>query len=808
MTYKLRCAIRGHESDVRAVCPAIFPEGAVLTASRDQTCRLWVPAEEGSGDFAEGHIFSGHTRYISAVTAISPSEKYPHGLVATGGHDNLILVFSLDSTEPVLKLEGHTGAVSCLMSGKFGTLLSGSWDQSACVWVNGQCVMQLKGHTASIWAVHMMTEHGIMLTGSADKTIKIWKAGKCERTLTGHTDCVRGLAILSSLEFLSCANDCTVRRWSIAGECLQVYSGHTNYIYSIATLPFGDGSFATCGEDRSLRIWKDNACAQTIILPCQSIWSVDCLPNGDIIVGSSDGIARIFTCAEERVAPLDILKVFEDEVANQAIPAAANVDLGEIKKDELPGPEALLNPGNKDGQTKLIKRGTVIEAHQWDAAQNRWQKVGEVVGSAGSEGSSRTSNKQVYNGQEYDYVFDVDIEEGKPTLKLPYNITDDPWLAAHKFLEANEISPMFLDQVANFIIKNTEGVTIGQSQPGFTDPFTGGSRYVPGSTSSNSDPQLLAFQDPFTGGNRYRPQESASQRDSQTSGFQDPFTGGTRYKPGEEKMEVSENVNSYFPKMGYLSFDSGKTAALIGKLKEFNSEVSEEVRLKDTEITQLSSALESFSSVGFFDENVKENIDSIIEKLIIWPEDLIFPGLDAIRLLIRKDAFSEAIFNGKAKLSLVEFLMSMSRSNNVRNSMLVQRIFCNCFQSQAGLGKMLKNRETVLESAEASFTSNNKNWMVASSSVILNYCVALKSKGSFEENVSLINTTCKMIKIASDGESQFRLLVGLGTLVFGDEDRICLARSLDIESDINNLKRIQDPKKVGECASALLAVLK
>ncbi len=32
-------------------------------------------------------------------------------------------------SEPVFKLEGHTAAVSCLTSGKFGTLLSGSWDK-------------------------------------------------------------------------------------------------------------------------------------------------------------------------------------------------------------------------------------------------------------------------------------------------------------------------------------------------------------------------------------------------------------------------------------------------------------------------------------------------------------------------------------------------------------------------------------------------------------------------------------------------------------------------------------------------------
>ena len=78
MPFKLRCIIRGHESDVRAVCPAVHPEGGILTASRDQTCRLWVPTEEAN-QFIEGHIFSGHTRYISAVATIKPSEKHPQG---------------------------------------------------------------------------------------------------------------------------------------------------------------------------------------------------------------------------------------------------------------------------------------------------------------------------------------------------------------------------------------------------------------------------------------------------------------------------------------------------------------------------------------------------------------------------------------------------------------------------------------------------------------------------------------------------------------------------------------------------------
>jgi len=36
--------------------------------------------------------------------------------------------------------------------------------------------------------------------------------------------------------------------------------------------------------------------------------------------------------------------------------------------------------------------------------------------------------KQLYEGKEYDYVFDVDIAEGAPALKLPYNVTGKPEL--------------------------------------------------------------------------------------------------------------------------------------------------------------------------------------------------------------------------------------------------------------------------------------------------------------------------------------------------------------------------------------------
>jgi len=66
------------------------------------------------------------------------------------------------------------------------------------------------------------------------------------------------------------------------------------------------------------------------------------MPNGDIVTGASDGIVRIFSEAEERWASPQDLKAFDDLVASQSLPSQ---QVGDVKKSDLPGPEALNVPG-------------------------------------------------------------------------------------------------------------------------------------------------------------------------------------------------------------------------------------------------------------------------------------------------------------------------------------------------------------------------------------------------------------------------------------------------------------------------------
>lgn len=61
----------------------------------------------------EMQCMNGHANFVSCVCIIAPNETYPRGLIATGGHDNNICVFSLDRPDPLFTLKGHknTGTV-------------------------------------------------------------------------------------------------------------------------------------------------------------------------------------------------------------------------------------------------------------------------------------------------------------------------------------------------------------------------------------------------------------------------------------------------------------------------------------------------------------------------------------------------------------------------------------------------------------------------------------------------------------------------------------------------------------------------
>lgn len=98
-----------------------------------------------------------------------------------------------------------------------------------------------------------------------------------------------------------------------------------------------------------------------------------------------------------------------------------------------------------------------------------------------------------------------------------------------------------MDQVADFIIKNAEGVNLGG---GYQDPFTGGSRYTP----QSSQPTIgQAYMDPFTGGGSYRPGTTNATSAPGAATYSDPFTGGGSYRPAGNAPVVPSAVTAASP---------------------------------------------------------------------------------------------------------------------------------------------------------------------------------------------------------------------------------------------------------------------
>lgn len=161
--------------------------------------------------------------------------------------------------------------------------------------------------------------------------------------------------------------------------------------------------------------------------------------------------------------------------------------------------------GSKDQEVKMVRnKNNVVEAYQWDEGTQQWVKIGEVTNAVNNASQAKANdNKTYYKGQYYDYVFDIDIQDGVPAVKLPYNLGEDPYFAAQKFINDNMLPAVYLEQIVEFINNNTQQVGAGNnnsSQTSYVDPYTGASRYV---SSNQNQSTAGASYDPYTGASRY-----------------------------------------------------------------------------------------------------------------------------------------------------------------------------------------------------------------------------------------------------------------------------------------------------------------
>ncbi|KAL4433027.1 hypothetical protein ABPG77_006454 [Micractinium sp. CCAP 211/92] len=799
--FKLRQELLGHLEDVRSL--AISPEGVVVTGSRDKTIKLWRQGEDGT--YIETSTLVGHSDFVSALAYAPPGtlDDCPAGAVVSGSRDKSVMVWDVATSAPVQKLEGHEYQVTAVLVTPEGDIVSASLDKTIRIWRGGQCTAVLQGHEAAVLCL-LQLPNGDLLSGSGDCTIRVWSGGKCTHTIPAHSDSVRGLALLPNVGVVSASHDQTLKVWTLSGECLAELVGHTALVYCAAATP--EGLVASGSEDNTARLWHaDGSCLQTIEHP-SNLWAVGFLPNGDLVTACSDHVARIWTSAAERQAPAEAVQAFEASIAAKKEAAAAAKDGGSGGGGgglpaglKLEDPSVLLMPGARDGQTKVVREGGAGVAYAWDASKGEWERIGEVVGA----GDTMTAGSKWHNGQQWDYVFDVDVQEGAPPLKLALNRGDNPYLVADRFLEEHGLPATYKDQIVQWILQNTADSQAGGSAGQYVDPYTGASAYVPPAPS---------------GGGAGGAGGGSSGGYGVTGGGADPFTGGGAARP------------LHLPAKSYLIYDQvpGREA-IRKKIAELSAAVSAggdegaAAALSEAELADggalddlLSRAAQAPSTSG---AGATQDDLALLSKMLSWPPAQLFPALDLARLLILDRASAELLAAAAGAPSAESPAGSLGAALATACAeppvpaaqQTAVRLACNAFVQPAALGWVQGAGGAMLDCFARCACSPNKTVRQGLATLLVNYAVMLSKLASdeleFKSRLLVLAVEVLNASPADDVETRFRALLAVGTLAAEHSKVRALAHDLGFLSLADSIKA-SGSGKVAEVAAEVAAKLR
>lgn len=788
--------IYGHRNDVKALYP--LRDNGFVSVSRDCSTKIWK--YNGKNEYVESSVYEAHTKYVNSVTVTYDVLDYPHGLIITGSNDQTIGIYDIKEGKVIANLSDHNGSV-CTLRCKEAILYSGSFDCSMKAWnlnelsSNGSSLKpfcSIKGHDQAVWSVLPLPDRNQVLTASADKSIKLWNIAnqQCLQTFKGHTDCVRGLTLTSNSEtFLSCSNDGSAILWTLnESTALQIIPLTTSFLYSICTINSELGLyFATSGEDRTIRISSPDLDSplQSIILPCQSLWNCICLQNNDLAVACNDGSIRLFTQDDKRQASVSEREEFERELSSFAISTKADDKVQSVDRSKLPGIEALSIPGNKDGQFLLINNNNEAEVYSWNSLDSRWIKIGVAMDSP----DDSSPKKVLFEGKEYDYVFNIELDDvpDRPSLKLPYNNGDDPYFVAQQFIYKHELRQDSLDEIAQFIIQNTQQNVPQTTNSTYVDPFTGEGRYVPPSNGNTN----VSHNQPSSSSRTY------STNSNITGGFYDPFTGSSAQE---------EQKNEYFPQKTFVLFDQKNYQPILNKIKEISNKYSNSERIMGFLNT-------------FNEKNVSpDSIDLIVQTIQSWNKQDIFPLIDLLRIFVTLSQIQKHLIENNLYESLFNFVSNLIDQDSIVNSMLATRVICNLFalfnNDFYPISVLLFERKDrllthLIKCVDNS--NNNKNIQISFATLILNYTILL-NKVSTDDNAKteylyFLSGECDTWS-NWDGEALFRILVAFGTLLNDSQSLVRKAKSItNFKAFLQRTNKQQSLDKVNLCLNFVMKLL-
>ena len=290
-----RClhTLTGDSRWVMAVC--ISPDGhSVISGGLDDAIRVWN-LETG----VLMQTLKAHTKPVNCLS-ISPDSR----MLASGSDDHTIKLWNLTNGSLLHTLKGHADDVKSVAFYGVGHLLaSGGADRTARIWqlVTGEALRVFSNTAGMIRAVAVSSDSQLLASGGLDNQIKLWslKTGDVIRTLPkSHFGAVNAIAIApNSKTLISGSKDKTIKIWNLTtGEVIRTLTGHTDSVNSIALSP--DGKTLVSGSsDTTIKLWnvETGDLKTTLSDHISGVNAVSISANGyRIASGSSDNTVKIW----------------------------------------------------------------------------------------------------------------------------------------------------------------------------------------------------------------------------------------------------------------------------------------------------------------------------------------------------------------------------------------------------------------------------------------------------------------------------------------------------------------------------------
>lgn len=256
-----------YNTDTNALLGALpFPEGDIFTLSFSLNGELLAVGGGEEGNSGLCAVFSIRTGervgtfgegYDTVLAAdISPD----HRMIAVGGPNKKVYVYSMENGQELYKIEPHTDWIYAVKFTPDGEVLATA-DRAGGLYLwqaaNGRQVEQLRGHEGAIHALAYTPDSTFLVSAGMDGTVQVWDTWKYTRvrSFKAHPSPVLGLDVSPSSQIITVSSDGNAKLWTAEGKEIKSFPGLGDWGYD-ADFSY-DGNLVIGGSwTGAVLLWK------------------------------------------------------------------------------------------------------------------------------------------------------------------------------------------------------------------------------------------------------------------------------------------------------------------------------------------------------------------------------------------------------------------------------------------------------------------------------------------------------------------------------------------------------------------------